>query len=106
VSLAGVEEQAAEVYAQLNAAGIEVLWDDRDVSAGVKFGDADLLGIPVRLVISKRTQDKLEWKRRDSDASELVDLQEALVRLKLTINSGEDDLPIPPTPKCVLYKTR
>ncbi len=82
VSLAGVEAQAAEVYAQLNAAGIEVLWDDRDVSAGVKFGDADLLGIPVRLVISKRTQDKLEWKRRDSNASELVDLQEALVRLK------------------------
>lgn len=82
VSLAGVEEQATEIYAQLNAAGIEVLWDDRDVSAGVKFGDADLLGIPIRLVISKRTQDKLEWKRRDRETSELLDLQEALARLK------------------------
>jgi prolyl-tRNA synthetase len=87
ISLPGGEEKAAEVYAQLNAAGIEVLWDDRDESAGVKFSDADLLGIPVRLVASKRTQDKLEWKRRDStEKGELLDFAEALTRLSTAKN--------------------
>ncbi|MCX6704807.1 MAG: His/Gly/Thr/Pro-type tRNA ligase C-terminal domain-containing protein, partial [Candidatus Woesebacteria bacterium] len=53
-----------EVYKKLENAGIEVLYDDRDVQAGEKFGDADLIGIPVRLVISERNGDKIEWKER------------------------------------------
>ena len=50
-----VAAAAAELYDQLNAAGIETLYDDRpDAAAGVKFNDADLIGLPVRLVISPR----------------------------------------------------
>lgn len=71
----------SEIYKKLTEAGVEVLWDDRDnVSAGVKFADADLIGIPVRLVVSAKTKDKIEWKDRDSTKSELVDLEEVLHR--------------------------
>jgi len=78
VSLEGVEKRAEEVYEALVKVGIEVLWDDRQVSAGVKFGDADLIGIPIRLVISKKTEDKIEWKKRESQKTELVSLEEVL----------------------------
>ncbi len=50
-----VHEQADAVYAQLGKAGIEVLYDDREESAGVKFADADLIGCPVRLTVSRRS---------------------------------------------------
>lgn len=81
VSLSGAEEMAENVYATLEEAGVEVLWDDRDESAGVKFADADLLGCPVRLVVSSRNGDNVEWKRRDSDEAELIGLQEVVKRL-------------------------
>lgn len=64
--------EAAEVlYAELEDQGIEVLFDDRDVRPGVKFADAELVGIPHRLVISERGLDagELEYRhRRDDDA--------------------------------------
>ena len=50
----GVAEAADQLYDSLQAAGLEVLYDDRDESPGVKFNDADLLGIPVRLTVSPR----------------------------------------------------
>lgn len=72
-----------KVYETLKKAGIEVLWDDReDVSAGAKFADADLIGIPVRLVVSKRNKDKVEWKERLAANSELLGLEEVLKKLK------------------------
>ncbi|MBU0578589.1 proline--tRNA ligase, partial [Patescibacteria group bacterium] len=74
ISLAGAEKRAGEIYNQLLKAGVEVLWDDRDESAGAKFADADLIGIPVRLVVSDRTKDKIEWKKRTSKETELLDL--------------------------------
>jgi len=46
--------RAGDVYAALEEAGIEVLFDDRDVGAGVKFNDADLIGIPIRVVLGRR----------------------------------------------------
>src|SRR4029077_15307476 len=55
VVLPGLEEQAAEVAATLEATGAEVLLDDRDLRAGEKFADADLLGIPVRVTVGKKT---------------------------------------------------
>ena len=55
VALSGQQEAANLVYLQLVEAGIEVLFDDRDESPGVKFNDADLIGIPVRLTVSKRS---------------------------------------------------
>ena len=51
----GIREKTENVYAALCNAGIEVLYDDRDESAGVKFADADLLGMPQRIVISEKT---------------------------------------------------
>jgi len=74
--------QAKIVYQQLTNKGIAVLWDDRSVSAGVKFSDADLIGIPIRLVISPKTNGKIEWKERIAKTSELLDLKEVISRLK------------------------
>ena len=51
------------------------MWDDRDyVSAGVKFADADLLGIPWRVVVSERTGEKVEVKKRSETTAKLMDL--------------------------------
>ena len=51
---ATTQQQADQLYAELQAAGIDVLYDDRDESPGVKFNDADLIGIPIRLTVSER----------------------------------------------------
>jgi prolyl-tRNA synthetase len=76
------EKFVQEVNSTLEKNGIEVLWDDREtVSAGAKFADADLIGIPVRLVVSKRNGDKIEFKERKSDKSELLSLDEIVKRL-------------------------
>ena len=57
IALPGLEEQAAEVAGKLDAAGDDVLLDDRDRRAGEKFADADLLGMPVRVTVGKKTLD-------------------------------------------------
>jgi prolyl-tRNA synthetase len=70
---ARVREVSDRLYAELGAAGIEVLYDDRDARPGVKFADAELLGIPHRLVVADRglDADKLEYRhRRDSSSTE------------------------------------
>jgi prolyl-tRNA synthetase len=82
LSLPGVESRAGEIYEKCAQAGLDLLWDDRDAPAGAKFADADLIGIPVRLVISSRTGDKLEWKGRRADSTELLYAEEAIRRLK------------------------
>lgn len=66
------DEKAEKIYRALLKNGVEVLYDDRDVSAGEKFADADLLGIPWRAVVSEKTGDKIELKKRDSQKTELV----------------------------------
>jgi len=60
-----------------------VLWDDTERTAGQKFADADLIGIPVRLVVSEKTGDKVEWKSRRAGEQEttLVSVEEAIKRL-------------------------
>lgn len=73
--------KGAEVYEQLNKAGIEVLYDETDRSAGQKFADADLIGIPVRLVVSDKTGDKVEWKDRSSSETKLMTLEEVVSAL-------------------------
>ncbi|MGA2622150.1 MAG: proline--tRNA ligase, partial [Thermoguttaceae bacterium] len=72
-------EAAAALYAELSAAGIDVLEDDRDVRAGVKFKDADLVGIPLRVVIGERglREGKLEIKWRWQAQPDLIDRQTA-----------------------------
>jgi len=80
---ATVKEGAEQLYHQLHSAGIEVLFDDRPLRAGEKFGDADLLGMPVRLTVSKRTleQGKIEFKLRRETQAELVTPDDALARI-------------------------
>ena len=72
------KEEAEKVYRDLTAKGVEVLYDDRDdKSAGEKFADADLIGCPVRVVVSKKTVDKgsVEIKRRKDSKAELVPIE-------------------------------
>jgi prolyl-tRNA synthetase len=82
ISLPGVDSRAREIYEKSVQAGLDLLWDDRDAPAGAKFADADLIGIPIRLVISPRTGEKLEWKERCADSTELISAEEAIRRLK------------------------
>jgi prolyl-tRNA synthetase len=83
-----VADTAEKVYAGLEAEGLEVLFDDRDESPGVKFNDADLLGIPIRVTISPRTleKDSAEIKKRTEKNSQLVPLVEVAPRLKELIS--------------------
>jgi prolyl-tRNA synthetase len=74
-------EQAKKIYEAMLEKGEQVLFDDRrDVTAGVKFADADLIGLPVRLVVSKKTLEKqsVELKKRQSDQAELVPVENFL----------------------------
>ncbi|MGB3072805.1 MAG: His/Gly/Thr/Pro-type tRNA ligase C-terminal domain-containing protein, partial [Candidatus Moraniibacteriota bacterium] len=70
----GADEKAAEVYASLTQVGIDVLYDDRDMRAGEKFAEADLLGIPYRVVIGKRSIEsgEAELKSRTDETIETV----------------------------------
>ena len=77
----GTEGTVKSLYDKLRKAGIEVLWDDReDVSAGEKLNVADLIGIPVRLVVSAKTGGKVEWKKRSGKETELLNAQEVISR--------------------------
>ena len=67
-----------EIYSKLKESGIDVLYDDRDVSAGEKFATADLLGIPYRLVVSEKTGDKIEVKERKESDTRLLSIEEVL----------------------------
>jgi prolyl-tRNA synthetase len=70
--LEGAMRDAAEtLYGALQLAGVEVLYDDRNERPGVQFADADLLGVPIRIVVSERNlkKDQLEFKRRDTSES-------------------------------------
>lgn len=87
ISLARTPElkaQAQSLYQKMNDASIEVLFDDRDCNAGEKFADADLIGIPLRIVMSEKTlaQNSLEVKARISSESTLIpiDSLEAYVK--------------------------
>jgi prolyl-tRNA synthetase len=70
--------KADSIYDELNKLGVEVLYDDRAVRPGEKFADADLLGIPYRVVISEKTiaQQSVEWKSRTSDETEFISEKE------------------------------
>ena len=69
-----VVKQAQELYEKLTKQGIEVLFDDRDATAGEKFSDSDLIGIPKRIVISAKTlaEDSVETKDRKTGKVEMV----------------------------------
>jgi len=77
-----VKKFANKVYKDLEEQGIEVFYDDREAPAGEKFGDADLIGIPVRLLVSEKLGEKLEWKNRKEDKTEILDFDEVVKRLR------------------------
>ena len=73
-----------ELYNELTRAGVEVLLDDRDERAGVKFKDADLIGIPLRITVGRgATERQVEFKKRDCPDKEDLTAEEALKRVKL-----------------------
>ena len=76
-------EEADQVYNNLKQAGFEVLYDDRDLSAGEKFTDADLISCPIRLVLSNKTlsNQQIELKKRNSEHLELINLNQIISRL-------------------------
>jgi prolyl-tRNA synthetase len=84
-----VRAKAGELVAELEKRGIEVLYDDRDESAGVKFADADLIGIPLRVTVSKRNlkEDAAELKLRSAADSEMVPLVNATERIADIVGS-------------------
>ncbi len=81
---------AAEcLYTELQEAGVEVLFDDREESPGVKFNDADLLGMPIRLTVSERarSQGGIEFKRRDSREKSVIPEELVIDRVKQEIEA-------------------
>lgn len=83
VSIGDVAEQATELYEKLQAAGVSVLFDDRDERPGAKFADGELIGLPYRVTISERllAEDKLEFTVRNSGDTELLTLDELLAKI-------------------------
>jgi prolyl-tRNA synthetase len=81
---ATVAEAAEKLYVELSRKGFDVLFDDRNESPGVKFNDADLLGMPVRIIVSRRTlkSSSVEVKLRKAKDIELVPLGEMAGKLK------------------------
>ena len=84
-----IKEAADRLYTQMQENGIEVLLDDRDERPGVKFKDADLIGIPVRITIGSRTlPDKVELKLRTAKQPELIDINDVVETVKKALKSG------------------
>jgi prolyl-tRNA synthetase len=82
-------EAAEKLYTELNQAGIETLLDDRDERAGVKFKDADLIGIPYRIVTGRSLKDgKLEVVERATKKSQDIPLDEVVPTLKQWIDEA------------------
>ena len=77
-----LRKAADQIADALAAAGVEVLHDDRDERAGVKFKDADLVGLPLRIAVGKKglAEGKAEWKLRGDKQVELVPLGEVAAK--------------------------
>ncbi|MGQ0701147.1 MAG: proline--tRNA ligase [Panacagrimonas sp.] len=80
-----VKQVAEQLYAELSAAGVEVLLDDRGLRPGPMFADADLVGIPHLVVIGEKglANQQYEYKRRDGDKAEMIEASVAAVLAKL-----------------------
>ena len=78
-----VIKRADEVYELLTKAGVEVLYDERtDVGAGQKLGEADMIGCPIRAVISTKTGEQIEVKMRSEKEAKLVSIEELISIVK------------------------
>lgn len=88
MSLPGGETEAEQLYEALQTAGVEVLYDDRTESAGVKFNDGDLIGLPLRVTVSSRSlkQGCIEYKRRDLDIRQMIPLADVVTHVQSEID--------------------
>lgn len=77
-----IQARAEQIYQALQGQNFEVLYDDRKLSPGNKLKDADLIGIPIRLVVSEKTGDKIEFKERGNKEVKLLGLEEVIKILK------------------------
>ena len=87
---ARMRKTAEDLYTQLQNAGVEVLLDDREERPGIKFKDADLLGLPLRLTIGAKSLDRgcVEFKRRAEAAAADLPLADAVERIGAIVRSG------------------
>jgi prolyl-tRNA synthetase len=87
-------EYAEDLYKQLKAAGVDVIIDDRDISPGVKFKDADLIGIPLRVVIGEKNfkDGKVEIKLRREKNFELLDKTQVFAKVMEMVKNGKSFL--------------
>jgi prolyl-tRNA synthetase len=78
------ERLAEKIYQELCSAGVETLWDDRDESPGVKFNDADLIGLPIRITVSERAarQGGVELKRRSQPEKTIISLEDLIPAIR------------------------
>jgi prolyl-tRNA synthetase len=86
----GVVPTAERVYQELQKEGVEILFDDRDDSPGIKFNDADLLGIPLRLTLSPRTikDQSVEAKWRAEKETQLLPLDNLAAQTNKLLNEA------------------
>jgi prolyl-tRNA synthetase len=91
IDLKGGTETAEALYQELERAGIETLFDDRNESPGVRFSDADLIGAPIRVTVSQRSLDRggIEVKRRAERERFIVPLQESVTWIQGEIRDQE-----------------
>ena len=89
-----VKNTANKMYEDMQKAGIEVLFDDRDVSAGVKFADCDLMGMPIRVVVSPRglNNGTVEVQTRDKVVQDNVPVDGIIEYVSKLIKEGIDKL--------------
>lgn len=88
------KEAAERLYAEMKALGVEVLYDDREESPGVKFNDADLIGLPLRITVSERSLQNggVEFKRRDGSETTIVPISSAIEQAANVIQSLEAEI--------------
>ncbi|NJN55060.1 MAG: proline--tRNA ligase, partial [Anaerolineae bacterium] len=96
LSLRGGEETAVTLYHELQEAGIELLFDDRDESPGVKFNDADLIGLPIRLTVSGRSLQNggVEVKLRHQSERTIVPLAETAAHIQMLLTDLQSQITI------------
>lgn len=84
LTLDNLLEESEKIYQTLTEAGVEVLWDDRDESAGAKFAGSDLIGVPFRVVVSKKSLEAggVEVKKRGEDKPTVMEVNGLLEKLR------------------------
>ena len=87
---AKLRETAEQLASALDAAGVDALLDDRAERPGVKFKDADLIGLPLRVAVGKKglADGKVEWKPRGAAQVELVPLGEVVARAREAVETA------------------